>query len=35
VIEGMDVVMDIRLRDPQQNPSFVGDAIESITITEE
>ena len=35
VIEGMDVVMDIRLRDPQQNPNFVGDAIESITITEE
>lgn len=35
VIEGMDVVMDIRLRDPQQNPSFVGDAIVSITITEE
>jgi cyclophilin family peptidyl-prolyl cis-trans isomerase len=35
VIEGMDVVMGIRLRDPQQNPDFVGDAIESITITEE
>jgi hypothetical protein len=29
------VVMGIRLRDPQQNPSFVGDAIESVTITEE
>ena len=34
VIEGMDVVMDIRLRDPQQNPDFVGDAIESVTIEE-
>ena len=34
VIEGMDVVMDITLRDPQQNPNFVGDAIESITIEE-
>jgi cyclophilin family peptidyl-prolyl cis-trans isomerase len=34
VIEGMDVVMDIRLRDPQQNPNYAGDAIESITITE-
>jgi peptidylprolyl isomerase len=34
VIEGMDVVMGIRLRDPQQNPDFVGDAIESITIAE-
>jgi cyclophilin family peptidyl-prolyl cis-trans isomerase len=35
VVEGMDVVMDIRLRDPQQNPDYVGDAIESVTITEE
>ncbi|MGD8404952.1 MAG: peptidylprolyl isomerase [Anaerolineales bacterium] len=34
VVEGMDVVMDIRLRDPQQNPDYVGDAIESVTITE-
>jgi cyclophilin family peptidyl-prolyl cis-trans isomerase len=34
VIEGMDVVMDIRLRDPQRNPDYVGDAIESVTITE-
>ena len=34
VIEGMDVVMDIRLRDPQQNPDFVGDAIDSIAIEE-
>ena len=34
VVEGMDVVMDITLRDPQQNPNFVGDAMESITIEE-
>ena len=34
VIEGMDVVTDIRLRDPQQNPNFIGDAIESITVEE-
>ena len=34
VIEGMDVVMDIRLRDPQMNPDYIGDAIESITIEE-
>ena len=34
VIDGMDVVKSIRLRDPNQNPDFVGDAIESITITE-
>jgi len=34
VIEGMDVVMAIRERDPQMAPDFVGDAIESITIEE-
>lgn len=34
VIEGMDVVLDITLRDPQQNPDYVGDAIESVTIEE-
>ena len=34
VIEGMDVVMNIRLRDPQQNPNFEGDKIKSITIEE-
>ena len=32
VIEGMDVVQNIHLRDPQQNPNYAGDAIESITI---
>jgi cyclophilin family peptidyl-prolyl cis-trans isomerase len=35
VTEGIEVVMDIRLRDPDQAPDFIGDAIESITITEE
>ncbi|MBI3174806.1 MAG: peptidylprolyl isomerase [Chloroflexi bacterium] len=34
VIEGMDVVNGITRRDPEQNPTFTGDAIESITITE-
>jgi len=34
VIEGMDVVLNIRLRDPQQSPTFEGDAIQSITIEE-
>ncbi|MGZ9236019.1 MAG: peptidylprolyl isomerase, partial [Anaerolineales bacterium] len=35
VTEGMDVVNGITRRDPQQNPTFEGDAIESVTITEE
>jgi cyclophilin family peptidyl-prolyl cis-trans isomerase len=34
VISGMDVVNGLTRRDPQQNPSFPGDAIEVITITE-
>ncbi|NOY98924.1 MAG: peptidylprolyl isomerase [Chloroflexi bacterium] len=34
VIEGMDVVNGITRRDPQTNPNFVGDVIESITIEE-
>jgi peptidylprolyl isomerase len=34
VIEGMDVVNGITRRDPDTNPSFAGDAILSITITE-
>jgi cyclophilin family peptidyl-prolyl cis-trans isomerase len=34
VVEGMDVVSNIRLRDPQQSPDFEGDQIESITIEE-
>lgn len=35
VIEGMDVVNGITLRDPNQNPDFTGDVIKTITITEE
>jgi len=35
VIEGMDVVNVITRRDPDQNPTFEGDAIETITITEQ
>ena len=35
VVEGMDVVNSITRRDPEQNPDFPGDAIETITITEE
>lgn len=34
VIEGMDVVLNITLRDPQQNPNFTGDVIKSISIEE-
>ena len=35
VVEGMDVVNGLTRRDPQQNPTFEGDAIEMVTITEE
>lgn len=35
VIEGMDVVNGITRRDPDTNPGFTGDAIKTITITEE
>jgi cyclophilin family peptidyl-prolyl cis-trans isomerase len=35
VVEGMDVVEGLRPRDPGQNSDYTGDAIESITITEE
>jgi cyclophilin family peptidyl-prolyl cis-trans isomerase len=35
VIEGMDVVNGITRRNPDQNPDFPGDAIETITITEQ
>jgi len=34
VVEGMDMVMSITLRDPQQNPGYTGDEIKSITIEE-
>jgi peptidylprolyl isomerase len=35
VIEGMDIVNGFTRRDPNQNPDFAGDAIETIIITEE
>ena len=35
VSEGMDVVSAITLRDPDQGPDYLGDVIESITITEQ
>ncbi len=34
VISGMDVVNGIARRDPQQNPSSPGDAMETVTISE-
>ncbi len=34
VISGMDVVNGITRRDPQTNPTFTGDAIQTVTITE-
>ncbi len=34
VTRGMDVVNSLTRRDPQQNPTFQGDAMESVTITE-
>jgi cyclophilin family peptidyl-prolyl cis-trans isomerase len=34
VISGMDVVNGLTRRDPNQNPTFPGDAMESVTITE-
>ncbi len=34
VVQGMDVVNAITRRDPQQNPQFEGDAIETIVITQ-
>jgi cyclophilin family peptidyl-prolyl cis-trans isomerase len=34
VISGMDVVNSLTRRDPQQNPSYTGDVISSITISE-
>lgn len=33
VVEGMDVVNGITLRDPETTPTFEGDAMESVTIT--
>jgi len=34
VISGMDIVNGITRRDPSQNPSFTGDVIESVTISD-
>jgi cyclophilin family peptidyl-prolyl cis-trans isomerase len=34
VVEGMDVVNGITRRDPNTNPSFTGDVIQSVTIEE-
>ena len=33
VVSGMDVVNNITRRDPDQSPSFIGDTMESVTIT--
>ena len=33
VVQGMDVVNGIRRRNPEQKPTFEGDAMESVTIT--
>ena len=35
VTQGMDVVNGITRRDPDQSPTFQGDAMESVTITEQ
>ncbi len=35
VVQGMEVVNGITRRDPEQNPAFAGDAMESVTITME
>jgi cyclophilin family peptidyl-prolyl cis-trans isomerase len=35
VVEGMEVVDAITLRDPSQRPDFAGDAMESVIIIEE
>jgi cyclophilin family peptidyl-prolyl cis-trans isomerase len=35
VLQGMDVVMGITLRDPETNPTFEGDVLESVTISGE
>ena len=35
VVSGMDVVNALTLRDPEQNPGFTGDVMESITISQE
>ena len=34
VTSGMDVMTGIKLRDPDKSPTYLGDAMESVTITE-
>jgi len=34
VVNGMDVLNQIRERDPNQGPDFLGDGISTIAITE-
>ena len=34
VIEGMDVVLSLRLRDPQENPTYPGDRLKTVEIEE-
>lgn len=34
VIEGLDVLMSLTPRDPNQQPSFLGDSLNSVTIQE-
>lgn len=34
VVEGMDVVLSLTLRDPQENPDYLGDRIHTIEIEE-
>jgi cyclophilin family peptidyl-prolyl cis-trans isomerase len=34
VVDGMPVVLSLKKRDPNQNPSFLGDVIQSVTIEE-
>jgi cyclophilin family peptidyl-prolyl cis-trans isomerase len=35
VVSGMDIVNAIRRRDPDTDPTYAGDAIDSVTITEQ
>jgi peptidylprolyl isomerase len=35
VVSGMDVVNGLRRRDPETNPDYPGDAIQTVTITEQ
>ncbi|NPV07962.1 MAG: peptidylprolyl isomerase [Anaerolineae bacterium] len=35
VVEGMDVALSLRLRDPRENPSYPGDTLFTVEIEEE